>query len=128
MPKKSYTVTINKPAHEAFLASLNPKNTPFWIDGLVEEQASQFPPKLGTTYRNRGQTGDWTEYTITAFEQDKTFTLSRKDGSYHVKYDFKTLPSGHTEFTYTEWEDSGKLENPLPESAINKLKELIESQ
>ncbi|MGZ6004854.1 MAG: DUF3284 domain-containing protein [Candidatus Saccharimonadales bacterium] len=126
MHKKSHTVIIDKPVHETFLASLNPKNTPLWIEGMVEEQASEFPPKLGTLYKNRGETGGWTEYSITEFESDKVFTLSQKDGAYHVRYVFKPQEDNQTELTYTEWEDNGTLESPLPESAIQKLKELIE--
>lgn len=128
MHSKSYTITINKPLNEVFEATLNPKNTPLWIDGMEEEQANEQPAKLGTQYRNRGKTGDWSNYTITAFERDQTFTLSKDDGSYHVKYDFKPLDEQTTEFRYSEWEDSGVLENPLPEEAIQKLKQLIENQ
>jgi len=128
MKSKSYTVVINKPVHEVFMASLNPKNTPLWIDGMAEEQSSEFPPKPGTKYRNRGKTGGWSEYTITAFEQDKTFTLSRDDGSYHVKYTFRPLDSNQTNFEYSEWEDKGELKNPMPQEAIQKLKQLIENQ
>lgn len=128
MHTKSYTVIINKPAHEAFAASLNPKNTPLWIDGVVEEQASESPAKLETTYRNRGASGGWTEYAITEIAQDRSFTLSRKDGAYHVRYVFQPLADNQTEFTYSEWEDEGTLKNPLPEEAIQKLKQLIENQ
>lgn len=128
MHSKSYTVTINKPIHEVFAASLNPANTPLWIEGIAEEQVSESPAKLGTIYKNRGETGGWTEYAITEFEQDKAFTLSRKDGAYHVRYTFDPITSDQTEFTYSEWEDKGELKNPLPEEAIQKLKQLIESQ
>jgi len=128
MHSKGYMVIINKPTSEVFAASLNPKNTPLWIDGIAEEQASESPAKLGTIYKNRGETGDWSEYSITEFEQDKVFTLSRKDGAYHVRYTFKPLTSNKTEFTYSEWEDKGELKNPLPEEAIQKLKQLIENQ
>jgi len=128
MHNKTYTVVINKPLHETFLASLNPKNTPKWIDSMVEEQASEFPPKLGTTYRNRGEAGDWSEFSITEFEQDKVFTLSQKSGAYNVRYVFKPIADDQTELTYTEWETEGKLANPLPEESIQKLKRLIEKQ
>lgn len=128
MHSKSYTVVINKPIDEVFAASLNPKNTPQWINSIAEEQASDSPAKLGTTYRNRGETGDWSEYKITAFDNNKSFTLSRKDGVYHVRYTFKPLTTNQTEFEYCEWEDMGKLENPLPAEAIQKLKLLIEGQ
>jgi len=128
MHSKTYKIVINKPVSETFLASLNPKNTPQWIDGMAEEQSNEFPPKLGTKYRNRGQSGGWSDYTITAFEQDKTFTLSRDDGAYHVKYTFRPVGKNQTEFEYSEWEDSGELKNPLPEEAIQKLKLLIENQ
>lgn len=127
MHSKRYIISINKPVTTVFKAALNPKNTPLWIDGIVEEQASEFPAKLGTIYRNRGETGSWLEYSITAFENGVTFTLSRKDGAYHVKYTFTPLGSAKTEFEYFEWEDAGKLESPMPEEAIQKFKALIEN-
>src|SRR5690349_208049 len=101
MHSKRYTVTINKPVSQVFTASLNPANTPKWIEGMAEEQASETPAKLGTIYRNRGETGDWSEYSITEFEQNKAFTLSKKDGAYHVRYIFKPLDDNRTEFTYS---------------------------
>ena len=67
MHSKSYTVVINKPISEVFEATLNPANTPKWIDSMEEERASEQPAKLGTKYRNRGKSGGWSEYTITAF-------------------------------------------------------------
>jgi uncharacterized protein YndB with AHSA1/START domain len=128
MHSKRYTITIDKPVAEVFTATLDPKNTPLWLDGITEEQASDSPAKLGTRYKNRGTFGVWSEYTITAFEQNVTFTLSRNDGAYHVKYSFKPINDNQTRFEYFEWEDAGKLENPMPEEAIHKLKQLIERQ
>ena len=128
MHTKEYSIVISEPAHHVFMACLDPKNTPLGIDGIVEEQASELPAKLGTIYKNRGATGHWSLYTITEFEQDTVFKMSRKDGAFHVRYVFKQLCTNQTELTYSEWEDDGVLEHPLPETAIHKLKQLIEDQ
>jgi hypothetical protein len=126
MNKIVHKIIINKPVNEVFNASLDPHNTPHWIDGIVQEQASDSPVKLGTIYKNRGNTGDWNFYTVTAFKQNETFTLSSHDTSYNVRYILKSLENNKTEFEYCEWVEEGELENPLPIDAIKKLKQLIE--
>jgi len=70
---------------------LNPANTPKWVDFIAQEQTNEWPPKLGTIYRNHSGDGEWSELEVTSFSQDREFTLSRKDGSYHVSYTFKPI-------------------------------------
>ncbi|MCL1876768.1 hypothetical protein FWF74_01935 [Candidatus Saccharibacteria bacterium] len=35
---------------------------------------------------------------------------------------------GGTEMVYREWVDDGKLENPEPQSTLEKLKQILESK
>lgn len=128
MKSAKLKVKINKPAHEVFEYSTNPKNTPKWIDSIAEEQTSEWPIKLGTTYRNRGENRDWSEYEVTAFEQDKLFKLSEKNGSYHVVYTVTPIDENSCELEYYEIVDEGELENPFTQEVLNKLKALIESE
>lgn len=94
MKDKKLNIIINKPVGVVFDFTLNPENTPKWIDGIVVEETNETPPKLGTIYRNKSQSGDWNEYEMTEFEKDKTFTLTRLNGDYHVRYTFKPVDTG----------------------------------
>lgn len=127
--KKKLTVVIDRPLSEVFSFTLNPKNTPRWVEGITEEVVNETPTKLGTIYRNRGENGNWSEYIVSAFDNGKTFTMSQTTKRYHVKYTFKPLSKGRTELTYYEWVDEeGQLEKPFTIAILQKLKEIVEVQ
>lgn len=121
------TITINRSAHEVFDFALNPENTPKWIDGIVKEQINETPTKLGTIYKNQNRDGKWNEYEITAYKPGTMFVMSRKDGSYHVKYTLTPLDDNRCELEYYEWADSGDLDEPFTQEILQKLKDVIEA-
>ena len=122
------SITIDQPAKDIFAFALNPKNTPKWIDFISEEETNEWPPRLGTIYRNRGDNeAVWSEFAVTEYEQDRLFTLSKTDGSYHVRYTLSPITPTATELTYYEWTDSGELEIPFTMEPLQKLKAIIEA-
>lgn len=126
MKDKKLSIVINKPVNEVFEFTTNPANTPKWIDGIVVEETNEMPPKLGTIYRNKGQSGNWNEYEMTEFEKDKTFTLSRLNGNYHVRYTFKPAENNSCDFEYYEWVDKGELDDTFSQEVLKKLKRIME--
>ena len=120
------TITIDRPAYEVFDFTLNPENTPKWIDGIVREQSSETPTKLGTVYKNQGQDGKWSEYEITAYEPGTMFVMSKKNDNYHVKYTITPLGDNQCELEYYEWADQGDLAEPFTQDVLQKLKCVIE--
>ncbi len=121
------TIKINKPAREIFDFTLNPNNTPKWIDFITVEETNGWPPKLGTVYRNRsGATTEWSEFELTEYEPGKSFTLSRKDGTYNVRYVLIPVTPDTTELEYNEWTDQGDLAEPFTMEPLEKLKHLLE--
>ena len=125
------TITINRPVHEVFEFTLNPENTPKWVDGVAQERANEHPAKLGTIYQSQGQDGSWIELEITGYEPNERFVMSRKDSDLHVQYTFKSTDSDGCELEYYVWADSGKLSGPFTEQTVRrilkKLKEIIEA-
>lgn len=128
MKEIKQTVVINQSAQFVFSFTLNPENTPKWIDRIVKEQTSETPAKLGTVYRNQDQEGNWNEYAITAYELGVMFVLSRTDGSYHVKYTFTPLYESRCEVEYCEWGDSGDLDESFVQQILKKLKDVLEQK
>ena len=126
------TVTINRPPRNVFEFSINPNNTPKWVDGVVKEQTNESPTKLGTIYRNQGLDGNWSEFEITAFEPGYMFELTKKDDDHHVKSTFKSLDNGQCELEYYVWVDSGDIDGRFAqdkiENILQKLKVVMEAQ
>lgn len=125
MQNNRLKVEINKPISEVFEFTLNPKNTPKWIDFIEVEETNEWPVKLGTIYRNSGKNSNWSEYELTDFKQNETFTLTKKNNPYRVKYTFKPLDNNKTELEYYEWVEEGDME-PFKQGALNKLKAIME--
>ena len=128
MKDKRLSILINRPVSEVFEFTVNPVNTSKWIDGIVVEETNETPPKLGTIYRNKTQDGTWNEYEMTEFETDKTFTLTRLNGNYHVRYIFKPTSNGSCDFEYYEWVDDGELDDVFSQEVLEKLKSILEQQ
>lgn len=128
MKQKRLNIVINKPVSVVFAFTIDPENTPKWIDGIVAEETNETPPKVGTIYRNKGRDGVWNEYKMTEFETDKTFTLTRLNGDYHVRYTFKPVRGGDDgcDFEYYEWVDVGELDDTFSQDVLEKLKSIIE--
>ncbi len=125
MKEVRLTIKIDRPMQEVFDFTLNPENTPKWIDGIAQEVAEPWPVRVGTIYKNQGREGAWTEYEITAFEPGRVFTLRRKDGAYHVKYTVRPV-EGSTELEFLEWTDEGELDDPFTIEPLQKLKRVME--
>lgn len=121
------TVTIDKPADEVFAFAINPVNTPKWLDFIKVEETSEWPIKRGTVYRNQGESNNWNEYILSELKEDELFVLSRKDGSYHVRYTVMPLGQQSSRLEYYEWTDTGELDSPFTQEALNKFKQVIEA-
>lgn len=127
MRSNKLIVTINKPVHEVFAFTLNPENTLSWISSIVKEEVNEKPTKIGTIYMNQNKNSKWSEYTVTAYEENKLFIFTSGDGNYSVKYSFKPISDNTTEVEYYEWVDQGDLEEPFTAEILDKLKLILES-
>ncbi len=125
MKENKISIEINCPISEVFEFTLNPKNTPLWIDNIVSEQTNEWPVKLGTKYKNANG-GKWSEYTVIQFEPNKLFEMKQSNSLYHVHYTFKKISDKKTKLTYFEWVEKGELEDPFCLAFLEKLKRVME--
>jgi uncharacterized protein YndB with AHSA1/START domain len=126
MKEMRLTILINKPVEEVFSFTLDPKNTPLWVDSIVREQTNEWPVKNGTVYRNQNRTGVWSEYEVTLFDRNKKFVFNKKKSFYRVAYTFTAVADRVTRVEYYEWVESGTLEDPFTLEILVKLKSIIE--
>lgn len=126
MREKKLVIRIDKPASFVFEFTLNPKNTPKWLGSIVKEETNEWPPKLGTIYRNGNREEKWDEYKLTEFVENKMFVMTSKDGNYNVRYKLTPVDENTTDLEYYEWVNEGELENPFTLEILQKLKKLIE--
>ena len=127
MNRNEISVDITRPIGAVSL-TIDPNNTPKWIDDIVKEQASELPIRVGTRYKNVGRRGKWSYYTVTAFKTNSLFELESKDGRYHVRYEYKEVTPVKTRLTYREWVDRGDLKAPFKQDVLEKLKLLMEGR
>jgi len=126
MKQNKLFIKIAKPMNEVFEFTINPKNTPRWIENIEVEESSDWPIKIGTIYRNKNSKGEWLEYQVMALKHNKLFELVSKDKNYHVRYTYKPIDNQTTELEYFEWVDNGELEAPFTQDILGKLKEEAE--
>ena len=127
MKENKIKVIINRPISEVFEFTTNPKNTHMWIPSIEKEITNEYPPKLGTIYKNHGEDeNSWDEYKVIEFENNKVFTLEEVGGTYKVRYSYKQINENTTELEYFEWVSEGVLNNSFPQSTLNLLKEFME--
>ncbi|MFH0856873.1 MAG: hypothetical protein V1860_03180 [bacterium] len=127
MKKNKITISINKPIKEVFEFTINPKNTHLWVSSIKEEIAEEYPPKINTQYKNRGNGYNWDFYKVLELEENKKFTLVDLQENYHVRYTYKIIDGNKTEIEYFEWMNKGELNNPLTRDSLIKLKSAIEN-
>ncbi len=125
MRENKITVVIDKPIDKVFEFTTNPQNTHLWIPSISVEVSDEYPPKINTRYKNRGESGNWDEYKVVDIKKNEVFILSDLDENYFVKYTYRKLDDNKTEMEYFEWMTSGELSKPFTESILGNLKKII---
>lgn len=126
MKENKLTIKINKPVAEVFDFTINPANTPKWIDFIAEERVSGGEIKQGVRYVNVDTHGRMAMYDVATFDENKIFELQSVPPRYVVRYTYRQISDSECELEYHEWVDAGELENPFELKHLEKLKQILE--
>ena len=126
MRENKIIVVIDKPIDKVFLFTTNPQNTHLWIPSISEEVSDEYPPKINTIYKNRGEDNNWDKYKVVDFQKNKVFILSDLNENYFVKYTYRKLDKNKTELEYLEWMTTGELNKPFTKDILGNLKKVME--
>jgi len=124
MQENTITIIIDKPIEEVFEFTTHPKNTHLWVSFIEEEITEEYPPRIGTIYRNR-RGNSWNESVVTEYKPNELFKL--ENDTFSVQYNYKKITENSTELTYLESVKQGILTKPFTKEVLQKLKEIIES-
>ncbi len=128
MKENKLTIIIDKPAPVVFEFTTNPENTHLWIPSIQKEIAEEYPPHIGTQYKNSGTDTEWNTYKVIEYELYDVFTLSDMAENYHVRYSYTVIGDTQTELEYYEWVKTGELQNPFTQAILENLKQVMENK
>jgi hypothetical protein len=133
MNKNTISIEIHQPVEKVFEFTVNPANTPKWLECIVEEHRSDDIVKVGTIYTNttagNGKQKE-TEYKVIGYEPNRLFQLQCTANDYTCTYLYETINGGmRTKLTYIEEvAPNNILADPLDAESFNTLKRLLETE
>ncbi|MDP4030698.1 MAG: hypothetical protein U1C50_01635 [Patescibacteria group bacterium] len=127
MKVNKLVVKINKPVNEVFKFTTTPPNSTKWIPGVVSEETNDWPIKVGTIYKLKDESGNYSEVNVLALRIGKFIEWVAKDGNYHCRYNFKKIDENCSVLEYLEWVETGDLPDPFTQEILEKLKTVIEN-
>lgn len=125
MQENKITIILDKPIDKVFEFTTNPQNTHLWSPSISEEVADEYPPKINTRYRNRGESNNWDEYKVVEIKKNEVFILADLEENYFVKYTYRKLADNKTEMEYFEWMTKGELSNPYTKDILGNLEKVM---
>lgn len=124
MKESKLIIKIKRPVAEVFEFTINPANTPRWIDAIVSETTDTEETSIDTRYINVNNEGEKNSYQVSKFEKDRIFELQSLSSKYGVRYTYIPLSQDETELEYFEWDEN--LFNPFTIDVLQKLKTMME--
>jgi len=122
------SVEVSVPVGVLFDFCVKPPNTTLWIPGVIKEEIDTEIIDVGTNYELTKDTGESFVVKVTEYVLDELIEWVSEDNNFHCKYEFTSIDENASKLKYTEWVDTGVLDEPFSESILLKMKSVIETQ
>lgn len=126
MKTNKLVIKINQPKEKVFEFTTTPPNSSLWISGVVKEEVTEWPIKVGTIYKLTDNLGNISKVKVNKVKKNELIEWISKDKNYHCKYIFKEATNEESILEYYEWVDEGEIENPFNQKILKKLKSVLE--
>lgn len=120
-------IQINKPVSIVYQFCITPPNSIKWIPGVVKEETSELPIKVGTIYFLTDENGEISKVTVVSLKENEYIEWISEDNNYHCSYSLKPINENRTEMIYREYVDNGEIEGPFTQEVLIKLKSVVEN-
>ena len=126
MDKNKLSIKINCPLEKVFEFTTTPPNSSLWIPGVVGEETSEWPIKVGTVYRLTDNLGNISNVAVNRLEKNKLVEWVSENKNYYCRYVFKKVADQVSILEYFEWVTNGEIENPFDQKVLERLKTVLE--
>lgn len=127
MKENKLEIQINKPILVVYQFCITPPNSTLWIPGVVKEETSELPIKVGTIYFLTNGNDEISKVTMVDLKENEYIEWVSEDKNYHCSYTLKPISDNETEMIYREYVDNGEIEGPFTQEVLNKLKSVVEN-
>jgi len=128
MKKNRLTIHIKRPIQDVFQFTTTPPNSIKWIPGVIKEETTEWPVRMGTVYKLTDNSGKISNVTVSALLDNEYIEWISEDHNYHCKYTFRPTTPNTTELEYAEWVDGGDIDGPFTLETLQKLKTILEKK
>jgi hypothetical protein len=125
MKENKLEIQINKPIWVVYQFCITPPNSTLWIPGVVKEETSEYPVKVGTIYFLTNNNGEISKVTVVDLKENQYVEWVSEDKNYHCSYTL-ICENNQTRMIYKEWVDDDQIEDPFTQGVLEKLKQVIE--
>lgn len=127
MKNNHLTVKIDRPISEVFNFAITPPNSTRWILGVVKEETTEWPVRVGTIYRLQDEGGNISEVTVVDIKENEKVEWVSSDRNYHCCYQLRSLGQDATELKYSEWVGRGEIKGPFTQKVLERFKKVLET-
>ena len=125
MKHNKLTIQINRPVVDVFAFCVTPPKVTLWVPGFVNEETNEWPITVGTVYTEYKNDNTSFKIIVTDYKENEYIEWKIENGNYHVRYTFIPIDQNTTQLEYVE---TGDVDKPFTQEALDKLKEVIENE
>lgn len=127
MKANKLQIVINRLPETVFDFVIKPPNSILWIDSIIDERTDNWPIKKGTIYTLKNKKNKLSRMTVEEYDSKNMVGWISEDKNYHCLYEISKVDKKSSLFKYSEWVDTGEIEDPFTQGVLVRLKKVVES-
>lgn len=100
MKENRLEIQINKPVSVVYRFCITPPNSTLWIPGVVKEETSELPIKIGTIYFLTNNSDEVSKVFVVNIKVNEYVEWISEDKNYHCSYSLNPINNNDTKMIY----------------------------